>query len=97
MRSPRTTTKSSPCSPQLEKAHTEQRRPNTAKTNKENPKKQETKQKNKRTNKGKHSVKRQREYERKIKKQEGLTQRFPEPFDRGSGKREQRECKRGDK
>ena len=31
MRSPRTATKSSPRSPQLEKAHTQQRRPNTAK------------------------------------------------------------------
>ena len=30
-RSPRTTMKSSPCSPQLEKAHTQQRRPNAAK------------------------------------------------------------------
>ena len=31
-RSPRTATKSSPCSPQLEKARVQQRRPNTAKT-----------------------------------------------------------------
>ena len=31
MRSPRTTTKSSPCSPQLEKAHAQQQRPNAAK------------------------------------------------------------------
>uniref|UniRef100_A0A8C0HUH2 Uncharacterized protein n=1 Tax=Balaenoptera musculus TaxID=9771 RepID=A0A8C0HUH2_BALMU len=31
MRSPRTTTKSGPCSLQLEKARTQQRRPNTAK------------------------------------------------------------------
>ena len=31
VRSPRTTTKSSPCSPQLEKAHAQQQRPNTAK------------------------------------------------------------------
>ena len=31
MRSPRTTTKSSPGSPQLEKARVQQRRPNTAK------------------------------------------------------------------
>ena len=30
MRSPRTTTKSSPCSPQLKKAHVQQWRPNTA-------------------------------------------------------------------
>ena len=34
MRSPRTATKSSPCSPQLEKAHAQQRRPNTAKKKK---------------------------------------------------------------
>ena len=31
MRSPRTATKSSPCSPQLKKAHAQQRRPNAAK------------------------------------------------------------------
>ena len=31
MRSPRTTTKSSPRSPQLEKAHVQQQRPNAAK------------------------------------------------------------------
>ena len=31
MRSLRTATKSSPCSPQLEKAHVQQRRPNAAK------------------------------------------------------------------
>ena len=31
MRSPRTETKSSPCSPQLEKARVQQRRPNAAK------------------------------------------------------------------
>ena len=37
MRSPRTTTKCRPCSPQLEKACTQQRRPNTAK-NKERKK-----------------------------------------------------------
>ena len=30
MRSPRTATKSSPCSPQLEKARTQQQRPNAA-------------------------------------------------------------------
>ena len=34
MRSPCTAMKSSPCSPQLEKAHAEQQRPNTAKRNK---------------------------------------------------------------
>ena len=33
MRSPRTTMKNSPCSPQLEKACAQQRRPNTAKKN----------------------------------------------------------------
>ena len=34
MRSPRTATKSSPCSPQLKKAQAQQRRPNTAKKRK---------------------------------------------------------------
>ena len=34
MRSPRTTTKSSPRSPQLEKAHAQQQRPNAAKDKK---------------------------------------------------------------
>ena len=34
MRSPRTAMKSSPCSPQLEKARTQQRRPNAAKKKK---------------------------------------------------------------
>ena len=34
MRSPRTSTKGSPCSPQLEKAHAQQRRPNAAKKKK---------------------------------------------------------------
>ena len=34
MRSPRIAAKSSPCSPQLEKAHVQQRRPNAAKNNK---------------------------------------------------------------
>ena len=36
MRSLRTATKSSPCSPQLEKAHMQQQRPNAAKNNKIN-------------------------------------------------------------
>ena len=36
MRSPRTVTKSSPCSPQLEKARMQQRRPNAAKNKKIN-------------------------------------------------------------
>ena len=39
MRSPRTATKSSPHSPQLEKAHTQQQRPNTARKKKKEKKK----------------------------------------------------------
>ena len=39
MRSPRTATKSSPRSPQLEKAHVQQRRPNAAKKKKKKAKK----------------------------------------------------------
>ena len=37
MRSPRTTMKSGPCSPQLEKARAQQRRPNAAKKKKKKP------------------------------------------------------------
>ena len=43
MSSLRTATKSSPCSPQLEKAHTQQQRPNAAKKIKIKLKKQKTK------------------------------------------------------
>ena len=46
MRSPHTTTKSSPPSPQLEKAHMQQQRSNTAKINKEKKKEKKLKEKN---------------------------------------------------